>query len=348
MPDNDIAIKAEAELVLAFEKLFLQEIDSLQVCPPRYVISKSKADLGVELHEPKMESSKLTMKTTITAHGPPSSLYDYDTELDSYYGTLKPMKHVSGNLLDESITTVIHKEDDDELHDVEVCAHIPNRFVTEKLDYQVIFLILGNLLCELSHKQNRLALLGSGEGEPVGVFTLAKRRHNDGRNKVEIPTGTHPDADDEPNLDYLTKGLDKMFAMNPLTRNYSIHLNNNFAQTLRSNTIKDLPANEKNAFNEILRYRSRALSAIYTHKNCPVFEAPTLDSFLAPNAKLGVGGDFSNFWVFLGPINISMMPSNKPGHVICSVSQKMDSELTDWCVNSKPQDSLFYIEGSDN
>lgn len=371
--DNDKMIKAQQEVELALRKLYSGEITHLWEYPAKYDISNKKEEFGIQFNSRPVKKHGYALKTTITG---PDPLYNIDLDkFPSYYSSLRLWETTRGTLLDSTVSKVICLGDDKGLetplysysanvsdtqsqkresktfqsYPVVVRLEILSSLLSQDVNSVIIRKHHEELMNLLTDKQNAMALMGSGINEPTGAFTVAASRHAGHQNRIEIPVGNNPKADASLNLDYLTKVLDKVNSTNPQAQKCSIHLNNTFAQTLKNNTLeKDLPAN-KHRVNELMHYGAQELGAIYKYLGYPVFSAPSLKPSLKAKAELGVGGDFSKFWVVMRPIEIRVLEHpQKAGYMIIQASQGMDSDLVDLSWDRDKPGPLFYIEGSDN
>lgn len=360
--DYDKPIEPEKGAALVLLKLYSGKITNLKVDPAEYVISDNDEQSGAKsVSRVFVERAGHVLKTTIT--GPPPLFNTNRRESPSCYNSIRLPETTRGTLLDPTVSNVIGLNHDlgyevpsnvqsqikmFQSHESIASLDMPSSFFQENVDPVFVAECHEHLMYALTDKQNAMALTGSGINEATGAFTVAASHAGD-QNRIEIPAGDNPEADASPNLDYLTEGLDKANSGSSQTRKCSIHLSNTFAQTLKRNTLEEDYPVSKHKINEIMLRESPRLGAIYTHLGYPVFNAPSLASSLEAKAELGVGGDFSNFWVVMRPIYISVYPHpDKRDYMRIQVSQGMDSDLVDFFHDGEKPCPLFYIEGSDN
>jgi len=215
---------------------------------------------------------------------------------------------------------------------------VPDRLTHSDLDPCLIHPILDRLLDELLHEQNCAAMLGSGKRQPEGAYTAAAEYCEEHQNQIKIPIDNKPDTGVQLDLNYLTSGMELLECKHRNSGKFSTHLNRQFGFELLKH----------NPFADFYKKPSRGYkSAMFTHLGRPVYESPFLANTLSKNAKLGVGGDFSKFWVVLRPIVFESIKTREFGTAI-RVSQGMDTGIIQTPYDKDKSGPLFYITGSNN
>lgn len=345
------AAEAEAVLISQLVKAMSGKI-RLRIFPSSIDDSNSGQELGTKFHHPKEceRYGKVYVDLRSTTRAPYQAfgrLLTNSPMHTSYLDIFCSHMNTNSMIINPSVSNVIYGDNlvlpHENSHGHDSLTHCSSeadyqlspKYRSETLEPDIIPYVYTQLLKRHANELNNKILMGSGNREPTGVYTAAEMYCKEHSNRIPISTQsiTNPGS---LTLDCLKDGLDLLDPLSYTSPKCAILMNRQFSDMLSHNSIC---SGELGLF----RYRNRDIDAIRpeacSYLGRRVYDEPELAAKPDNKAKLGVGGDFSKFWVFLGEVEISTnMQAERPTIML---SQSIASDL----VSPDNSPSLFYIEG---